>query len=124
MATKIASRKARGRNLQKDVVLALREKFKMDFYLGDDCYNGDITARVLGATGTDVCLSPSAKEKILFNTECKAQQNLNIWSALKQAEANTSEGRIPLLCFRRNHTGIYACLKLSDLLKVIKDEAV
>jgi len=119
MASTPSSRKAKGRNFQKEIVMDLRDSYHFDAALGEECYEGDISARVMGASGTDVVLSPMARITIPFNIECKAQENLNIWSALKQAEAN-SVGRIPLLLFKRNRTEAYACLKWKDLLELVK----
>jgi hypothetical protein len=124
--------KAKGRNFQKDVVMKLRQKYLLDFdsvsdtdgvfilpKAKDDCYSGDITARMMGGAGTDIVLSPAAQKLIPWDIECKCQQSLNIWSALKQAEANSVKGRIPLLCFKRNHTEAYCCLKLDDFLRLL-----
>ena len=117
-----ASCKAKGRTLQKEIVMLLRKRFAFDLHYEDntvceDCYSGDITARPMGCSGTDVVLSPQAQQKIVYDIECKAQENLNIWSAMTQCEANTKEGRVSLLVFKRNRTGVYCCLKFDDLLK-------
>lgn len=125
MASTISARKAKGRSLQKELVLALRRRYGLDLEpnmvdIKQDCYEGDITARVLGATGTDIVLSPSAQLLIPFSIECKAQESLNIWQAMKQAEDNTKPSRTALLAFKRNRTETYCCLKLTDLLRLIK----
>lgn len=120
---KTSSCKAKGRNLQKEIVMNLRQKFGLDnlsLGISVDCYEGDITARPMGCSGTDVVLSPKAQEVIKFDIECKAQENLNIWSALIQAESNTKKGRIPLLIFKRNRTKTYCCLSFEDLLGLLK----
>jgi hypothetical protein len=54
-----------------------------------------------------------------FSIEVKVQEALNIWAALTQAQDNAGE-HIPLLCFRRNKTEMYAALKLDDLIKLLR----
>ena len=78
---KTSSAKAKGRNLQKEVVRKLRTVTGLDRDI-DSCYEGDIQAIPMGCSGVDIKLSPRAKEKIKLDIECKAQEKLNIWSAL------------------------------------------
>jgi len=109
----IASRKQKARKLQQKV----RDRLLLETKdLG--LVEGDIVSTPLGVTGVDVQLSPSAKKIIPFNIECKATQNLNIWSALRQAEANTDDNRITLVVFKRNNSETYATLKFDDLMKL------
>lgn len=133
---KTSSCKAKGRNLQKEVVMKFRQRYgfdlkrnfenkglnveEIDSSPSENCYEGDITARPMGCSGTDIVMSPEAEGIIPFSIECKAQENLNIWSAMEQAESNTKEGRVPLLVFKRNRTETYCALKFSDLLKLLK----
>lgn len=112
MATTTQSKKARGRNLQQKV----RDLFIKKFNLNLD----DVVSTSMGVSGTDIKLSTAAKKVIPFDIECKNQEKINIWASLEQCETNTKEGRIPLLTFKRNRTDIYACLKLEDLLKIMK----
>jgi hypothetical protein len=74
----------------------------------------------MGASGVDIVLSPEAKSIIPLDIEVKAQEGLNIWSAMKQCEAYSNDDRVPLLAFKRNRTEMYACLKLSDLLRLLR----
>jgi len=115
---KTASAKAKGRMLQKIVMLALWYKYKgFDLECGID---GDISSREMGQSGTDVRLSPKAKKYIPFDIECKNQENISIWSCLEQCEKNTEENRIPLLIFKRNRSKIYACIEMDELLKLVQ----
>lgn len=103
------SAKAKGRRLQQEAGATWLAAFPQ---LEPD----DITSRSMGASGTDLLLSPAAKRLIPFDQEAKNQEALNIWEALKQAEENTTPGRIPLVVFTRNHTPIYAALPFSELV--------
>jgi len=74
----------------------------------------------MGASGEDILLSPAARKLFPFSVECKAQESLNIWSALEQAEEN-SNGHIPLLIFKRNRTKTYAVLEFDKLLELLDE---
>ena len=75
----------------------------------------------MGASGEDILLSPAARKLFPFSVECKAQEKLNIWSALEQAEENSS-GHTPLLIFKRNRTKTYAVLEFDKLLELLSDK--
>lgn len=80
---------------------------------------GDVTVTPSGINGPDVQLSPYAKRRFPFAIECKNQEKLSIWSALKQCEDNAKKfGGIPMLVFGRNRTQPYVCIPLSDLPKI------
>lgn len=111
------SAKAKGRNLQKavrDELLKRAPQLEAD----------DIRSTSMGASGVDILLSPAARKIFPYSIECKAQESLNIWTALEQAEENKGD-HTPLLCFKRNRTEIYVALKLEDFLNVtyLKDKA-
>jgi hypothetical protein len=110
------TRKAKGRMFQNEIVETLGKKY-IHLTLGKD---KDIQGREMGQTGTDIRLSDTAKLFIPFDIECKAVEQLNIWKALAQAESNTSEGRIPLLVFRRARSKTYAVIELDKLLWVMQ----
>jgi len=120
---KTRSGKNKGQRLQKEVVQALRKKYKFDSkeQLNSLFFEGNVTAAPMGLAGTDIRLSPLAKEIIPFETECKNVEKINIWGALQQAEDNTKEGRIPLVVFRRNRSKTYAVLEFNKLLELIGD---
>lgn len=114
MASKIASRKARGRRLQQLVAAKLLELFS-------ELNQDDVQSRGMGQSGTDVMLSQAAKKCIPFDIECKAHESLNIWKALEQAESNNDGGRVPLVVFKRNRSKVYACLELDHLLEIFNN---
>ena len=114
---KTSSCKAKGRILQQHIRDELRIKYCLEY---QSLFQEDIESRGMGQQGTDIILSPLAKSYIPFDIECKAQENLNIWSALEQTQANSKIGRVPLLVFKRNRTEVYCCLKFNDLLKLLR----
>lgn len=111
---KTASCKAKGRNLQKQVVDLILKTFP--FLTTNDC-----SSRSMGAQGTDILLSEEALRVFPFACECKAQESLNIHSALAQAQENAGK-YIPLLIFKRNRSDIFACLKFNDFLNIITQQ--
>ncbi len=57
---------------------------------------------------------------IPFDIECKNQQKLAIWQALKQAEDNqTKPDRVPAVVFSRNHTKTYIVMEFESFLNLM-----
>lgn len=113
---KTSSAKAKGRRLQQLVTLKFRDLFK------GILTDGDIQSQSMGVNGTDVVLSPSAKNLIPYDIECKNNESLVgaiMADAIEQAETNTTEGRIPLLVFKRNGEPERIIMKLDDFLDLI-----
>ena len=113
---KTSSGKAKARRLQDKVTFKFRELFKEILAIGD------IKPAIMGMIGTDVVLSPSAKNLIAFDIECKNVEKLigsNLTSAITQCEENTEEGRIPLLIFKKNGEPERVILKLDDFLSLV-----
>ena len=113
---KTSSAKAKGRRLQDKVVLKFRELFT------GVLETGDIKPAIMGTSGTDVVLSPSAKNLIAFDIECKNVETLvgaTLASAIAQAETNTEEGRIPLLIFKKNQEPERVIIRLDHFLNLL-----
>jgi hypothetical protein len=111
-----SSRKSKGRLLQNLVVLKFRELF--EGILEKD----DIKPAIMGTSGVDTVLSPSAKNLIVFDIECKNVEKLigaTLQNAIDQAESNSSDERIPLLIFKKNNSEEYVLLKFHDFLGLI-----
>ena len=106
---KTSSAKSKGRRLQQLVVQKLLDKFKQ-------LTERDMQSTPMGCTGDDIKLSETAYKMFPYSVECKNQERLNIWDALKQA--NGRQGT-PLLVFSRNRTPVYCALTLDDFLKLI-----
>ncbi len=75
----------------------------------------------MGVNGVDIQLSPAAKKLIPYSIECKNQEKLSIWSALKQASLNAGQF-VPALIFKRNRSKIYVVIELPEFIKLIKNQ--
>lgn len=115
MANTPASRKAKGRKLQQEVRDLILETFPE--LEPDDCRSTS-----MGASGTDLQLSPAARKKFPYSVEAKNQEALSIWSALEQAGANTKEGTTLALVFKRNHTDTFVAIPLSHFMELVKNQ--
>jgi hypothetical protein len=111
------SAKAKGRRLQQ----AGRDKYLAAF---PSLEPDDITSRSMGASGTDLLLSPAAKRLIPFDHEFKNVERLNFWDSVEQAEKNTAAGRQPMLVTHRNGSEMYATIRFDYLLKMLKQSTV
>ena len=109
---RVASAKAKGRRLAKQVKELMLTKFNV-------C-SDDINVTSSGCTGEDLQLSPLCRSMLPISVECKNQERLNIWQALKQSESHTDK-YTPVLVFSRNKAEIYCCLKLDKLLDLYKE---
>ena len=113
---KTSGAKAKGRRLQDKVVLKLRELYK------EILHREDIKPQPMGQNGADVIFSPSAKNLVAFDIECKNQEALVgavLTNAIEQCEGNTEEGRIPLLIFKKNGEPERVILRLDHFLELI-----
>jgi len=96
---KIASRKGKARELQKWVANKVSE------ITGIPCGKDQlIESREMGQSGVDVKLIGKAKEIFPFSIECKAQEKLNLYDAIKQAITNQREGTTWLLFSKKKNT--------------------
>ena len=102
---KTSSKKAKGRRLQDAVCNRLVEHFE------GKLEPGDLRPALMGESGEDLKRSPLARRLLPFSFECKNQEKLNIWSALKQAQSNCPNGDKPVVAFKRNNSEIYITLK-------------
>ena len=106
-----ASRKAKGRRLQKEIAEYISKL--LDIPVEKD---GDLDVRPMGQGGRDVILRGKALEQFIFHgIECKCQEALNIWSALAQAEEH---GGKPIVFFKRNRSDTYVAMKAEDFFEL------
>ncbi len=110
---KVRSAKNKGRLLQITVRDLLRNQFK------DILEPDDIVSRQMGGAGIDIILTPFAKKLIPFDIECKNKESLSIWSAIEQAEENSTEGRIPMVVFKKNKKKPYCAISLENFMNLI-----
>jgi len=112
---KTSSCKAKARRLQDFVVESIYKTF-------NQLREGDVKPAIMGESGKDIKFSPAAEDIIPFDIECKNQEKISIWEAIKQSEENTKEGRISLLVFSRNRSKTYAVIEWEKLLELIKEK--
>jgi hypothetical protein len=105
------SAKAKGRNLQKQIVASLLAR-------APELTPNDIRSTSMGASGVDVLMSEAALKRFPFAIEAKCQEALNIWAALAQAEENRGN-QTPILCFKRNRSETYVAMKFEDFLELL-----
>lgn len=111
-ASTAQSRKAKGRNLQKQIKELLLTTFS-------DLTENDVFSRSMGASGTDVYFSEKADAKLGIAIEAKNQESLNIWAALEQAASNAINKK-PVLFFKRNRSPIYVAIPVTYYLELLK----
>ena len=113
---KAQSAKQKGRSFQQYVARRLGETYNLSW--GPDM---DISSRGMGQSGTDIALSPRAREAIPFNIECKKQERWNVPAWWQQAKANSDDGRAPLLVLTKNRHETLAVLSFEKLLELINE---
>lgn len=101
------SKKAKGRRLQNAISEYLDE-------LGLEN-----KPAIMGESGIDIKLFGESKSRFPYAIECKNQERLNIWDALKQAESNKGD-LLPLLIFKRNRTKTYVAMEWDDFIDLWK----
>ena len=110
---KISSAKAKGRGMCKELRDAILETFP-------DLEPDDIRVTASGVTGEDLHLSPAARRRVPFAIECKAQEKLNIWAAIKQAQAHAEGGPYaPLVAFRKNRETAFVSIPMGYFLDLL-----
>ena len=112
---KTSSAKAKGKRCAQEV--------KELLVSGAPVLDGDdIVVTPSGVPGVDLHLSPAAKTFYPFAIECKCQESIAIWQALKQAESHPFGDEIPILFFKRNRSKLYVCLEAEQFIKLIRQE--
>lgn len=111
MASKISSRKARGRTAQQWVRDKLSEALGLP--------SRDCVSTTMGDTGADIKLSEEAYKRFPYDIEVKNQENLSIWAAFKQAESH-GDGE-PLLFFKRNRQRMLVCMDAEHFIKLYRE---
>lgn len=97
MAITIASRKAKGRNLQKIIALKISELLEIP--CGKDEL---IESREMGQSGVDIKLIGKAKELFPFAIEAKACETWSVGNYIEQAKNNTGDFYTWLLVMKKN----------------------
>lgn len=110
---KSRSAKNKGRKLQNEV------RDKLLKFFGDKLEADDVRVAIMGESGTDIKLSPTARNLFPYSIECKNQEKINIWGSLQQAEENSKLNTTPLLIFRKNRTKTYVALDFESFLNLV-----
>jgi hypothetical protein len=112
-ATTIKSRKAKARTLQNMIASDICSVFPV---LG----SADVHPAIMGQSGIDICLSTRARDAFPYAVECKNQECISIWQAIKQSEVNAEKERLtPLLVIKRNRTAPYVVLQWDLFLHLL-----
>lgn len=113
MARTTASRKEKGRRLQKTIVKKILQMFTW-------LTESDVRSTPMGCKGEDVWLSERAQDAFPYSIEAKNTERLSIWAALKQAESEARK-KTPLLVFTKNHTKIYCAVEFDHFMELVKE---
>ena len=112
------SAKNKGKRLCQDVKQKLLE-------FAPELKDDDVYIPVGSVPGEDIILSPLARTIFNFCIECKNQEALNIWAALKQAESHAKgTEKLPVVFFSRNRSKTYVALELDHFLKLTKKDSL
>lgn len=93
------SRIEKGRRFQRKIV----EIFKSAFGLTDE----EIRAPIGAENGPDVIMTKAARAKVGIVWEAKDHKNLNMWTAIKQAQGNCPADCEEAIVFKRGDLGSY-----------------
>ena len=108
---KTASAKAKGRKLQQHIAKRIQEVF--------DLHKDDVRSTPMGVSGSDVMMSPKAKEKFPFDVEAKNTEKINVWKAYEQSAVRTK--LTPLLVIKKNRKQPLVVLDFEDFLDILKE---
>ena len=109
---KTSSCKAKARRLQDFVVETIYKSFSQ-------LREGDVKPAIMGESGKDIKFSPAAEDIIPFDIECKNTEGFSRNSAIKQAEVNSKQNRIPIVVFKKNRSKTYSIISLENLIKIV-----
>lgn len=113
MSISVASRKAKGRNLQKWVAKKISNLLGIPW--GKDEL---ISSREMGQSGTDVRLIGEAKERFNFSVEAKNQETWSLPAWIKQAKSNQAKGTDWLLFIKKNRHEEIAVMSAEVFFKI------
>lgn len=111
VAKSTASRKQKGRNLQKHVRDAILKHYSS---LTED----DVKSAPMGTSGSDVVLSTAAKEQFPYDVECKNAQAINIWAAYEQSKKRCPATLQPVLIVKRNNVKPLAIIDFEHFMNL------
>lgn len=111
-AMSTASRKAKGRNLQKAIAEMFLEYFT-------ELTISDVFSTGMGQSGSDVKLSQAALARIPYDIEAKNQESVSVWMAYTQTVKRCAETLEPLLVIKRNGKSPLAVVDLRHFVELV-----
>ena len=116
---KISSAKAKGREFQKLIARGLAQVLGLVY--GTD---QDVGSRGMGQQGTDIVMSAEARRRFPYAVECKNQETVNLWGAVRQARANCPEGMSWLVAIKKNRERPIIVMDWVAFLELVRDANV
>ena len=98
VATSTKTRKAKGRKFQLEIAEMISKI--LDISVEKD---GDLDVRPMGMSGVDIILRGKALELFPMDIECKAIEQLSLYSWIEQAIKNNKKGRDWLLFHKKSN---------------------
>lgn len=81
----------------------------------------DIRPAIMGEKGSDIKLSPAARDLIPWSFECKNRESINLWQAWDQADENSCpEKGLPALIIKKNRKEPIIAIPWTAFLELIK----
>lgn len=111
------SAKNKGRKFQQLIVEKILNYF-------EELTENDVVSRPMGSPGPDIMLSQAALELLPLTIEAKHRKSLNIKEMVQQAQNNRIDHTYPVGVFkphRGKEEDIFAVMKLTDLLRLLKE---
>lgn len=99
MSISIASRKAKGRNLQYWVCNKIASLFNIEFNQQDD--HCPIHSREMGQQNRDIIIREPLYSKFKYSIECKNSESFNFKSTIEQVKANTKKDEKWIIVHKR-----------------------
>ena len=93
MAITTKSAKSKARKLQqwvRDKVLSLSPMLRPE----------DVKSTTMGESGTDIQLSPYAKDRFPWVFECKANKSFAVYKVLEQCQSHAKQGEVPIVVLK------------------------
>ena len=119
----VASRKGKGRNLQKFICQEIADLIGICYDQGDD--NCLVHSREMGQHGTDIVLRGNALVEFPFSVEAKCSESLNLLETYEQATSNLTKGTDWMIVHQRKSIPETLCIISWDTFKkLFKKELV
>lgn len=119
----VASRKSKGRNLQKFICQEIADLIGIYYDQGDDqCL---LHSREMGQKGTDIILRGNALAEFPFSVEAKCSESLNLLETYDQVQSNVMKGTDWMIVHQRKSIPETLCIiSWNTFKKLFKKELV